>query len=638
MKISKSTPQEKKLVSSQFLNNHKINQSTFMGIGFDSLLRLILVWLVLIAGASGLGWRLYKLQIQQEVRNGDGDIIYLPKRAEQQQTSSFRPYIPRRSIVDASGNVVSLDRVVYNIYIHPIIVKNDEDLQKEVSETQQNWNSLLAEKLAQILTDKDKNQILKLLNSKDTGVILAKNLNEEQTNRIKRLKLDGVDFERRYTRFYPQGELFADVIGYVNTDHIGQAGIEYSQENLLEREISDLELKAMKTVRRDGQGAFIPHSLPEGIIKLDDLQLQLTLDLRLQRAVRDSLKAQLQKFKAKRGLTIVMDAHNGEIVALACEPTFDPNEYFNYDFALFKNWAVTDSYEPGSTFKPINVAIALDEGVIQPDSIVLDAPAVQIDGWPISNASKQGLGWISITKALEVSSNTAMIHTMQKIDKNKYYQRLQELGLNKLMGVDMPFEANGYLKSKDVFTARQIEAAVSAFGQGISLTPLKLVQLHAALANGGKLVTPHVIRGLVNTQGDLASKPELKTKKIFSENSAYSVVKMMQSVVANGSGKAAITDGYYIGGKTGTAQKASDTGSYLPNAKITSFVSIFPTDKPRYVILTVVDEPQGHNTYGSTVAAPVVKEVIDALIRIKGIPPSYPISQDKKTNNNQVTD
>ena len=568
MKVSKSSLKAKKIVSNRFPNNNRFKKLMFRGIDIDSLFRLILVWLVLITGSSGLAWRLYKLQIIQEVTyqvtqiNEEKDEkitktirVNLPKRAQQQQTSSFRPYIPRRSVVDAHGNVIGLDRVVYNVYIHPIITQKDEDLIEEAQDKQQNWNNLLAEKLAVILTDKNKNQVIKLLNSKNTGVVLAKNISEEQANRIKKLKLDGVDFERRYTRFYPQGELFADVIGYVNSDHIGQAGVEYSQEDLLERDLSELEIQAMATVRRDGQGAFIPHSLPEGIVKLDDLQLQLTLDLRLQRAVRDSLREQIAKFKAKRGVTIVMDVDNGEIVALACEPTFDPNKYFNYDYALFKNWAVTDSYEPGSTFKPINVAIALDEGVINPNAIVLDAPSVHIDGWPIANASKRGLGWVSITRVLEVSSNTGMIHTMQKINKTKYYQRLDELGLDKLMGVDMPFEANGYLKSKDIFTARQIEPAVSSFGQGLSLTPLKLVQLHAALANGGTLVTPHVVRGLINAQGELESKSQLKTKKIFSENSALSVVKMMQSVVANGSGKAAITDGYYVGGENGYCPK-----------------------------------------------------------------------------------
>jgi cell division protein FtsI (penicillin-binding protein 3) len=197
------------------------------------------------------------------------------------------------------------------------------------------------------------------------------------------------------------------------------------------------------------------------------------------------------------------------------------------------------------------------------------------------------------------------------------------------MGLDLPFEATGYLKPKEIFTARDIEPAVSSFGQGLSLTPLKLVQLHAAIANGGKLVTPHVIEGLVNAQGELKTIPKLETKQVFSESSAKSVTKMMESVVANGTGAAAHIDGYHIGGKTGTAQKHDGRGRYQANAKITSFISILPTNDPSYVVLAVVDEPQGANTYGSTVAAPIVKEVMNAIIRIKGIPPSYPIGLKK---------
>lgn len=191
------------------------------------------------------------------------------------------------------------------------------------------------------------------------------------------------------------------------------------------------------------------------------------------------------------------------------------------------------------------------------------------------------------------------------------------------MGVDLPFEATGYIKPKNIFTARDIETAVSAFGQGLSLTPLKLVQLHAAIANGGKLVTPHVVKGLVNAEGEIESSASLKTKQVFSPESARSVNLMMQSVVANGTGKAAQIEGYHIGGKTGTAQKHDGRGRYKADAKITSFISILPSDDPQYIVFAVVDEPKGANTYGSTVAAPVVKDVIKAIIRTYGIPPSY---------------
>ncbi|WP_308255489.1 penicillin-binding protein 2 [Geminocystis sp. GBBB08] len=589
-------------------HHHRKNSDNLLkSINSDAIIRLVIVWLILILSSGALIFRLYQLQIEQGEE--------LSNKAKQQQTYNFRPYIPRRSVVDSRGNVVALDKVVYTIYVHPKMLSKDK--------------AIVAEDLAKILINRDKNEILKLLNSKDTGVLLGKTITEDQGNKIKGLGLEGIDLERRYARFYPQGELLGDIIGYVDTEHSGQAGIEYSQEKLLERDLSTVAMKSMLTVKRDGQGATIPASLPEGVIQLDDLQLKLTLDLRIQRATRDALKAQLKKFNAKRGAVIVMDVHTGALIALACEPTYNPNQYSLFDFALYKNWAVTDSYEPGSTFKPINVAIALDEGVINPNSSVLDSPSTVIDGWPIANASKTGKGWVNVTKVLEASSNTGMIHIMQKISRLKYYQRLEELGLNRLMGLDLPFEATGYLKPKEIFTARNIEPAVSAFGQGLSLTPLKLVQLHAALANGGKLVTPHVVEGLINQNGELELIPKLPTKQLFKESSAHSVIKMMQSVVDNGTGAAAQIDGYHIGGKTGTAQKHDGRGRYQANAKITSFIAILPTDNPQYVVLAVVDEPKGANTFGSTVAAPVVKEVMNAIIRLQGIPPSYPIGLKK---------
>jgi cell division protein FtsI (penicillin-binding protein 3) len=558
-----------------------------------SFFRLLAVWSFLILGMFGLGWRLYQLQIIQAAD--------LQKKARQQQTVSLRPYIPRRSMIDRQGNVLATDKLTYSLYAHP------KYFQKSPEEIAQALAPLLKVNL-QTLIEK--------LNRQGTGILLVKDLDESTIKPFKALKLDGVDLIESYTRFYPQNELSADVLGYVDRERQGQAGLELSQRKLLERDLFSV------ATRRDGEGAILPAFLPKEVFNFDELQLQLTLDIRLQRAARAALKQQIQKFKAKRGAVIVMDAQDGSLLALVSEPSYNPNRYYQSDVSLFKNWTVSDLYEPGSTFKPLNVAIALEEKAITPNTTIQDKGLITVDRWPIRNATRKAYGKLDIAGVLQTSSNVAMVQIVQRLDRKIYYQRLADLGLGQSVGIDLPGEVAGHLKSEAEFTGQAIEAATASFGQGFSLTPIKLIQLQAALANGGKLVTPHIVRGLVDDYGQVHWQPNYTTKAVFTPQTTQKVIEMMETVVTDGTGEVAKIERYRIAGKTGTAQKASPRGGYLANAKITSFVAILPVESPRYVILAVVDEPKGANTFGSTVAAPIVKSVMEALISIQGIPPS----------------
>ncbi|MEL4896986.1 peptidoglycan D,D-transpeptidase FtsI family protein [Crocosphaera sp. Alani8] len=554
--------------------------------------RLLLVWAVLVSAILGLGWKTYQLQVVQGEE--------LRQKARSQQTVNIRPYIPRRSIIDSEGNILATDRLEHILYVHPIQFKQP---QGEV-----------AAKLSSILETKTPQQLIERFQERKTGILIARNLQEGVAQKIKALRLDGVDVDETYQRFYPQEKMMADVVGFVDHERQGQAGIELSQEKLLKRDLESLY------VQRTALGDILPNSLPENLLKSNDWRVQLTVDMRLQRAVRAALQQQIQKFNAKRGAVIVMDATDGSILSLVCEPTFDPNEFYMSRMDLLKNWTVSDLYEPGSTFKPINVALALEAGVIKRNTVIHDSGLVTVDGWPIKNASRTGNGSINIAEILQTSSNVAMVHMMRRLKKDDYYQRLQELQINKKTGIDLPGEVRGRLKSEKVFMERSIEVATASFGQGFALTPMKLVQLQGALANGGKLVTPHLVKGLVDVEGTLHWQPDYPSQQIISPEVSQTVVELMETVVDKDS--AAKTENYRIGGKTGTAQKAGPRGGYLPNAKITSFVSILPVESPRYVVLVAIDEPQGANTYGSTVAAPVAKLVMDALISLKGIPPS----------------
>jgi cell division protein FtsI (penicillin-binding protein 3) len=559
-------------------------------------LRMVLVWMFLVLGMGGLVSRLYQLQIVQSQK--------LQSQARSQQTVNLRPYIPRRSVVDSQLNILATDRLVYTIYAHPQLFDKNTTFAE------------IAQKIAPIL-GKSPQELIERFQKQSTGIQLAYSLEETKANQLKKLELGGgIDFVEHYDRFYPQNEMAADILGYVDREHQGQAGIEMSQRRILERDLFDISTK------RTRDGLILPGYLPEKMFNFDDLQLQLTIDTRLQRAARNALKQQIKKFHAKRGCVIVMDSQDGSLLTLVTEPTFNPNEYYKSNIALFKNWSVADLYEPGSTFKPLNIAIALQEGVIQPNTIINDSGRIIVDSWPIANATHKAFGPMTIAEVLQNSSNVAMVQIMQRVNRKTYYQNLLKLELGKELGIDLPGEVAGHLKSEAEFTSKAIESATASFGQGLSLTPMKLVQLNGALANGGTLVTPHLVKGLVDDHGQLHWQPKHPTKTIFSAEITKKVIAMMETVVSEGTGGSAQIDRYRIAGKTGTAQKASPRGGYLANAKITSFVGILPVESPRYVILAVVDEPQGANTYGSTVAAPVVKSVMEALISIKGIPPS----------------
>ncbi|MEC4816640.1 MAG: penicillin-binding protein 2 [Scytonema sp. PMC 1069.18] len=556
--------------------------------------RLFIVWGLLMASGVGLAVNLYQLQIVRGPK--------LTERARNQQMVNLRPFTPRRPVVDRNRDVLAIDRPVYTLYAHPKLFKKS--------------NQQVAELLAPVI-NRESADLEKKFDNKKSGITLAYTLPEEIADRVSSLRIDGLELIQKYSRFYPQQDLVAEVVGYVDVDRRGQAGVEYSQEKLLERSMQTMRLS------RAGNGALMPDHAPEGFLNFDDLRLQLTIDSRLQRVARFALKEQMKKYRAKKGAVIVMDAWDGSLLALVTQPTYNPNEYSKADIALFKNWTVADLYEPGSTFKPLNVAIGLEAGIIKPEDVFNDTGSIHVADRIIKNAENKRYGRIDIAQILQNSSNIGMVQIIQRMQPSIYYGWLERLGLGQSVDTDLPFAVKSQLKSHEEFLSTPIEPATASFGQGFSLTPLQLVQMHGALANGGKLVSPHTIRSLIDSKGRVHHIPNLPApRQIFSQAIAQKVVEMMETVVDDGTGRKSQISGYRIAGKTGTAQKASPSGGYLSDAKVTSFVGILPVESPRYVVLALVDEPKGKNAYGGTVAAPIAKSVMEALITIEQIPPS----------------
>jgi cell division protein FtsI (penicillin-binding protein 3) len=564
--------------------------------------RLIAVYLFLCLGLAGLAVRLAWLQVI--------DTANLQSRARAIQTQSTKPLGKRRTIVDRTGRLVALDEERFTLWAHPRYFNFPGDDPQKVRRPDE-----VAARLSSVLAVPGE-ALLATMAGRPSGVKLRSDIDPETAASIRRLGISGLDLEAYPQRIYPQGSLFANVVGFLNLERAPQAGLEQSRDRDLQRQESTV------TMRRGADGTPLPEGLTAGALYGDDLRLQLTLDARLQQVAQQALANQVKKWNAKRAAALVMDVRNGEMLALASYPTYDPNQFWKFDPGLFREWSVQDLYEPGSTFKPINLAIALQEKAIDPNGHVYDSGQLSIGGWPIFNANRQGNGQIDFATVLEVSSNVGMVNAMAQVKRDRFWHWLHTIGIDSRPDTDLPGAVAGQLKSRGLFTGHAIEPAVAAFGQGFSLTPLKLVQLHAMLANGGRLVSPHITRGL--RSGDaLAGTPTAAGLQLLDPEVTRTVMGWMEKTVARSDSLGIKVPGYRIGGKTGTAQKA-DRGVYIPGALITSFVGHLPIEDPRYVVLVVVDEPKGGNTYGSTVAAPVARQIIDALLVLEKIPPSKP--------------
>ena len=571
--------------------------------------RLWIVFLILCTGLVGLVGRMAWLQLVQ--------APVLEEQARQLQTQRTRPLGQRRPIVDRTGRLVAIDEKRFRLWAHPRYFNLPGDppnLVRPPSDVVE----LLAPHLAIPASE-----LLIALRTRSSGIKLGEELDPETAKRIQALGISGLDLEAYPQRIYPQASLFANVVGFLNAERVPQAGLEQSRDSDLVRH------EQTRSLRRGADGTPLPDNLAPGVFYGDDLRLQLTLDSRLQELAVKALAAQVAQWKAKKGAAIVMDVTNGELLVLASTPTYNPNQYWSFPTGRFREWSVQDLYEPGSTFKPINLALALQEKAIQPDDRVHDIGQLMVGGWPINNHDKKANGLIDFAKVLQVSSNVGMVQAMRQLDDQLYWTWMHRLGIDRRPDTDLPGAVAGQLKTKEQFMTQPIEPATTAFGQGFSLTPLKLVQLHGMLANDGRLVSPHITRGF-RSGAALAPAAPPSGQQLLRPEVTRTVLQWMESVVDQGSGKGVQTPGYRIGGKTGTAQKALN-GIYLPGAKICSFVATLPIEDPRYVVFVAVDEPQGAHAYGSTVAVPVAKQIIDALLVVERIAPSKPVDLNKPT-------
>ena len=511
---------------------------------------------------------------------------------------------PRGTIYDRNGRPLAMSVVTKSLYADPKMIKQSPS---EVAE------------LIEPYVTMSKEDIVKSLQEDTAFVWIDRMMEPEKSKAVAQLiedkNLEGLNFVEESKRYYPNGNLAAQVLGFVGTDDKGLDGLEM---------VLDDELKGgiqKELVATDRKGNAIFGSVLSKYLPDKGKSVTLTIDASIQFIAERALDKAMEDTGAKHASVIVMDPKTGEILAMANRPTYDPNHYSQGSEEDFKNIAVTNLYEPGSTFKPIIASAALASGKWKLDQVYNDKGAFAANGHIIRNWDGEGYGPVRLLDILKYSLNTGMaeIGTLTGADILSKYVR--DYGFGSETGIELPGEGAGILYNPEDMS--KLDVATMSIGQGIAVTPLQMVRVFGALSNGGAMMKPHIIKSYSNSQGDVTSTTETSVVgQPVPAETAKTIVDILEKEVSEGGGTKAMVEGYHFGGKTGTAQKLDTKhGGYLDGQYIASFIGFGPVEDPKFVVLVVIDDPQKGSYYGSQIVAPVFKDIVSQLVRYYQLSP-----------------
>lgn len=438
---------------------------------------------------------------------------------------------------------------------------------------------------------------------------LKRDVSQDVKETLEAEELPGIGFEEEMTRGYPEASLSAHIVGFLgkqsNGDRIGYFGV----EGFYEKDLAGLP--GVIKSERDLFNRPILGGTQERIEPNHGRDIILTIDASVQHMVKRHLVRGVDQFQAAGGCVILANPNTMEILANACLPDFDPEAFYDYPSEDFVNWSVSNAYEPGSTFKPLILAAAIEEKKVRPDEIYLESGAVEIGGYTVRNWNDKYDGAITIARGLEKSSNVTMVHIGKKLGNDLLYKYLSEnYRFGQPTGIDVQGEASGSLKN--IKQWYPIDAATMTFGQGISVTALQLIRGFSAIINGGYLMKPYVVQAVRDGQAEKRREPVVEAR-IFSQRTSDIMKKILASTVLNAEARWDIPEGFSFGGKTGTAQIAI-SGSYDASKTIASFIGFMPVEKPQFVMLVVMREPTS-SSWGSETAAPLFFQIAkDVLV------------------------
>jgi cell division protein FtsI (penicillin-binding protein 3) len=542
---------------------------------------LFMFWLVLVGARAGY------LQIYRGA--------WLSQKAAGQYERELTLQGKRGTIYDARHQALAVSIETTSVAAYPALI---EDKDKA------------AAALAAALNQK-KNALRSKLTGGRSFVWLKRQATPKETAAVRKLNLKGIDFLTEHSRFYPNTQLAAQVLGFTGIDGHGLEGLEFYYNQDLKGGDHTL------TIRKDALGRGFeaerwPHQAGNNLV--------LTIDNHIQFMAEQALAEAVTIHKARSGIAILMNPQTGAILALAHYPHFNPNSYRRFDRAAWRNRAITDSFEPGSTMKIFNVAAALESGTSGLDTIYFCENGRFAIGPHVVNDTKPH-GWLSLQQIVKYSSNIGAVKVMQKMGPQGLFDHLRGFGFGDRTRIDCPGEAAGSLAHYKQWTS--VDAGAIAFGQGISVTALQLITAAAALANDGLMMQPYLVQAVTDPNGQpLRTFQPQAVRQVVSSDTARAVRRMMRSAIQpGGTGVEADLAGYEVGGKTGTAQKIGADGKYAKERFVSSFLGIVPTERPALVGLVVVDEPKA-NHYGGYVAAPAFRQIIKEAVSYLNIAPA----------------
>lgn len=505
----------------------------------------------------------------------------------------------RGKITDRNGVVLADNITTTSLVVVPVQIKNKEEVAKNLA-------SILNTDYLNIYSHLTKHTSIERIHPE------GRRLSYDVAEKIRVLNYDGVYLLKESKRYYPYKEMLSHVIGYVGIDNQGLSGIELLYDKYLKGTDGGIKYYS------DGKGLRL--NMSEVYDKsVSGNNIALTIDVRVQEAIERELDNVVTKYNPENALIMVMNPNTGEIIAMSSRPNFDPNNYQSYDIeAINRNLPIWMSYEPGSTFKIITLASAINEGKVNLfTDTYYDGGSISVENAKINCWKAGGHGAETFLNVVENSCNPGFVVLGQRLGTELLYDYLNKFGFGEKTGIDLNGEAKGIMFSLDKMGP--VETATTSFGQGISVTPIQQIRGVSAAVNGGNLYTPYIVRSISESETNemiVLNKPKL-VRQVISEETSNLVRYALESVVANGTGKNAYIENYRVGGKTGTAQKVSN-GRYMVGNYILSFIGIFPADKPDYVVYVAVNNPKGVTQYGGTVAAPIAKNVLLSLIDIMG--------------------